>query len=84
MKKVISPLWSTYGSDTKTMVFRCASGNTGFYKDEMNMERENPHDVNPYDSKAYKRTRRHKKDRPNPRDVNPYDSKAIKRTKRHN
>lgn len=33
------------------------------------MERENPHDVNPYDSKGYKRTRRHKKDRPNPRDV---------------
>lgn len=49
-----------------------------------NMERENPHDVNPYDSKAYKRTRRHKKDRPNPHDVNPYDSKAYNRTKQPN
>lgn len=47
-------------------------------------DRENPNEVNPYDSKAYKRTKQHKKDRSNPRDVNPYDSRAIERTKRHN
>ena len=64
---------------------KCRGGSSvsPLLKDEMNMERENPHDVNPYDSKGYKRTKRCKSYRSIPLDVNPYDSKAIKRTKRY-
>lgn len=37
------------------------------------MKRPNPKDVNPYDSKAYNRTKKRTKCRINPKDVNPYD-----------
>lgn len=39
----------------------------------MSKLRPNPHKVNPYDSKAYKRSTRYvNSDRPNPNSVNPY------------
>jgi len=44
-------------------------------------DRPDPKDVNPYDSKAYKRVKR-KKRRKDPREVNPYDindSKNIRK-----
>ena len=42
----------------------------------------NPRQVNPYDSKAYKRSNNYKGKRPEPRSVNPYSTREHTRNKK--
>ena len=47
----------------------------------MQTEKPNPKKVNPYDSKAYKRSNGYNTtNRPNPRSVNPYSVKGKKKS----